>query len=385
MVASEAAAEEAGNDEYRDDHMAAIFQEGMSFSGFERNYLALNLGGRRTAGAATDAVAGRAMAPPPSPTYLNISGISGIDSISDGRGAAFADFDNDGDLDIFQVNLQGTAHQLFRNNIGQDGNFVRIELQGTDSGRDAFGAVVRVRTSAGVLTKVKSGGSGFLAQHDPRLLFGLGADTHTEWVEITWPSGTRQTLANLPAGRSVYVVESGTTTNLLDEPRFTLVDPLSPEDAMLAKLTLERDAPVPDLRLENAAGESESLHGILRAGRRTLINFWATWCIPCRTEMPELQRLVPRLDAVGIDLVGLSIDTDTRASVQPFMESLGVTYPSYFADAGAFAAWYRDGMVFVPISILVDDQGNLLRAFGGWSPQTAAALERLIAAGADGG
>ncbi len=179
------------------------------------------------------------------------------------------------------------------------------------------------------------------------------------------------------------MVESGTTTNLLDEARFSLVDPLAPEDAMLAKLTLARDQPVPDLVLESAVGESDSLHGVLRPGRRTLFNFWATWCIPCRTEMPELQRLVPRLDAVGIDLIGLSIDTDTRAAVRPFMESLGVTYPSYFADADSFAAWYRDGMVFVPISILVDDRGNLLRAFSGWSPRTAAELEGLIEAGAN--
>ena len=195
--------------------------------------------------------------------------------------------------------------------VGQDANFVRIALQGRASGRDAFGAVVRVETSAGTLTKVKSGGSGFLAQHDPRLLFGLGDDTHTGRVEIIWPSGARQTLANLPAGTSTLVVESGTTTNLLDEARFSLVDPLAPEDAMLAKLTLARNQPVPDLGLESAVGESDSLHGVLRPGRRTLFNFWATWCIPCRTEMPELQSLAPRLDAVGIDLIGLSIDTFT--------------------------------------------------------------------------
>jgi len=361
VVASNAAAEEAGNDEYRDDHMAAIFQEGLSFSGFERNYLALNLGGRR---------------------FLDISGISGIDSIGDGRGAAFADFDNDGDLDIFQVNLQGNAHQLFRNNIGQDANFVRIALQGTDSGRDAFGAVVRVHTSAGVLTKVKSGGSGFLAQHDPRLLFGLGADTHTERIEITWPSGIVQRLANLPAGASVHVVESGAITRLFDEPRFELVDPLSPEDALLAKLTLARHQPVPDQRLEDLDGGINSLHAVLRPGRRTLLNVWATWCIPCRREMPELQSLVPRLDAIGIDLIGLSLDVERRQAVPAFMASLDVTYPSYFADIDAVAAWYRDGGVFVPISILVDERGNLLRAFSGWSPQTAAELEELIAAGA---
>jgi len=210
VVASDAEAEEAGNDDYRVGHMAAIFQEGKSFSGYERNYLGLNLGAPTAFRAVrTDPSSGDRRPAPVSPVYLDISGISGIDSIADGRGAAFADFDNDGDLDIFQVNLQGNAHQLFRNNIGQTGNFVRIVLEGTASGRDAFGAVVRVETSAGTLTKVKAGGSGFLAQHDPRLLFGLGNDTHTGRIEITWPSGTVQHLASLPAGTSLHVVDGG--------------------------------------------------------------------------------------------------------------------------------------------------------------------------------
>jgi len=80
-----------------------------------------------------------------------------IDSITDGRAGVFADFDNDGDLDVFSTTIQHQAHLLFRNNVGQDSNFVRIELEGTGrSTRDAFGSVVRVKTSAGMLTKIKS-------------------------------------------------------------------------------------------------------------------------------------------------------------------------------------------------------------------------------------
>ena len=186
-MASNAEAETAGNDEYRDNHMSAIHTEGLSFSGFERDYVSLNMGGVETVDGGTVSI-----------RYFDISGISGADSISDGRGAMFADFDNDGDSDIFLVALQGNAHHLFRNNIGQDTNFLRIELEGTQSGRDAFGAIVRIKTSAGILTKVKSGGSGFLAQNDPRLLFGLGADNEAEWVEIKWPSGATQRLGKSP-------------------------------------------------------------------------------------------------------------------------------------------------------------------------------------------
>ena len=178
-MASNAEAEEAGSDEYRDNHMSQIFKEGLSFSGFERDYLAMSLG--PVEGIDAELLGGTVGA---NVRFLDISGVSGIDSLSDGRGAAFADFDNDGDTDVFLVPLQGTAHYLFRNNVGNQQNFLRVSLEGTASGRDAFGAIVRVKTSAGVLTKVKAGGSGYLAQHDPRLLFGLGADEAAEWIEV---------------------------------------------------------------------------------------------------------------------------------------------------------------------------------------------------------
>ena len=112
MAASERL-EQAGNQQYQTNHMNAIFRQGFSFSGFERDLVALNLGGKK---------------------FLNVSGVSGADSVTDGRGAVFADFDNDGDMDIFLTTLQRQAHLLFRNNVGQDNNFIRIELQGTAGG-----------------------------------------------------------------------------------------------------------------------------------------------------------------------------------------------------------------------------------------------------------
>ncbi|MCH7476897.1 MAG: ASPIC/UnbV domain-containing protein [SAR324 cluster bacterium] len=108
--------------------------------------------------------------------------------MSDGRGAVYADFDDDGDLDIFLTTIQGAAHLLFRNNIGQDSNWLRVTLDGTDSGRDAYGTIVRCKTSAGIQTQIKAGGQGYLSQHDPRLLFGLGTDARAEWIEVTSPA-----------------------------------------------------------------------------------------------------------------------------------------------------------------------------------------------------
>ncbi len=356
MVASNAEVEEAGNVEYRDDHMSAIFEEGLSFSGFERDSLRIRRG-----------AAG----------FLDISGVSGIDSISDGRGAAYADFDNDGDTDIFLVALQGTAHYLFRNNVGQDSSFLRIDLLGTTSGPDAFGAVVRVKTSAGILTKLKAGGSGYLAQHDPRLLFGLGEDPDAEWVEVTWPNGGVQRLGPVSAGTALRIVEGEPEAMVVEESRFRLVDPLSAEDTLLARLTIERNAPFPDLRMSSSNGEATNLHQLLKPGRRALLNLWATYCIPCRREMPELQKLSPALEASGIDLIGISLDLETVDLVPAFLESLRISYPVYTTVDPAVPELYSGGEVFIPLSILVDDRGRVLQVLGGWSPETATALDEL--------
>ena len=161
--------------------MNLLFREGLSFSGFERDALFLNLESRG---------------------FQDISGVSGIDSISDGRAAVLADFDNDGDLDIFLTATQGEGHLLFKNNVGQANNFIRVVLEGRDSGRDAFGAVVRLKTAHGVQTRVCSGGNGFLAQPDPRLLFGLGQKEEAEWMEVLWPSGRTQRFGRILSGAS---------------------------------------------------------------------------------------------------------------------------------------------------------------------------------------
>ena len=177
------------------DEQHRLLKAGYSFSGHERDFLALNLKGRE---------------------ILDISGVSGADSISDGRAAVYADFDNDGDLDIFLRSQFGQCHRLFRNEIGQDNAYVRITLVGVRSGRDAFGAIVRVRSSSGILTKVKSGGSGYLSQSDPRLLFGLGRDDRTGTIEVRWPSGAVQVFDGVAVGQSIAIVEGKETITVLN-------------------------------------------------------------------------------------------------------------------------------------------------------------------------
>ena len=123
------------------EHLGFL-REDFSFSGYERDLVCLNRGDG---------------------TFLDISGASGADSVTDGRAAVFADFYDD----------------------------------------------VRAKTSAVRIVKLKSGGAGFLAQHDPRVLIGLGDDEQATEVEIVWPSGAIQRVGSVPAGTTIRVRESG--------------------------------------------------------------------------------------------------------------------------------------------------------------------------------
>lgn len=358
MVAATEEQEKAGNDHYQSEHMNAIYQEGFSFSGYERDLLSWSQDGLE---------------------FLDISGVSGVDSISDGRGSLYADFDNDGDLDIFLVALQGDAHYLFRNNVGADHHFLRVTLVGSaeGGGLDAFGAEVRLKTSQGIQTRVRTGGSGFLSQHDPRLLFGLGDDKAAEWMEVTWAGGQTQRWERVAAGS--YLLRQGRKQiERIHEPLSPLPDPTSEEDNLIALLTFGLGGRFPDLELTSQDGETTSLHELARAGKRTFINLWTTFCIPCRKEMPELQRLQGEFQAQGIQLLGISLDRDAVAAIPEFLERLGIDYPSYTGGADSIPRIYSGDEVQIPLSFLLDEEARVLQVFSGWSLETRDAIHTLL-------
>ncbi|MBL8169606.1 MAG: ASPIC/UnbV domain-containing protein [Acidobacteria bacterium] len=338
-----------------------LLGKGFSFSGYERDTLFLNLGKSESGQV----------------KYTEISGVSGIDHVSDGRASVFADFDNDGDLDVFMSTIQGQAHLLFRNNVGQTNHWLRVALAGQQGGRDAFGAVVRVKTSAGILTKIKAGGAGFQSQHDPRLLFGLGRDAQAEWVEVTWPNGRQQRIANVAAGSSLLVTEGVDKFEAVRETKACLPDPLTREDLLLQTLKLKKGQPFPALTVNRLTGARAPLSASFKRGRRTLINLWATWCGPCAKEMPELEHLAPGLRAQGIDLIGVSIDTEGVGVVKEFLRRRPVSYPIFNIGEQGIAQIFAGDEAAVPLSALLDERGHVQQVIGGWSRQTKREFEAL--------
>ena len=124
-----------------------------------------------------------------------------------GRGVAFADFDNDGYMDLV-VGNNGDPPLLLHNGGGTGNHFINFKLVGTKSNRDAMGARVKIR--AGGISQIREiyGGGSYLSQSDLRANFGLGKTTKVETVDISWPSGLKQSFKDLEADK-FYVVEEG--------------------------------------------------------------------------------------------------------------------------------------------------------------------------------
>ena len=163
----------------------------------------------------------------------------------------------------------------------------------------------------------------------------------------------------------------------------------------LAGYAMGRYAPVPEgiadqtagelmpaVSLVRLGGEAESLERY--AGKTLVINVWATWCAPCRRELPSLQQLSARLDPQRFSVIGISIDTDGDF-VREYLADVGIRFPNYIDAAQTVTKKLLD-LPAVPNTIIVGPDGKIHRRIIGerrWdSPAIVEELQRVAAAGA---
>ncbi len=116
-----------------------------------------------------------------------------------GRGAAYGDFDNDGDLDVL-VTANGGPARLYRNDLTNGNRSIRFRLTGTKSNRDAIGAVVEIETTNRKSWRMVKSGSSYLSQSELPVTFGLGREDTVRRVVVRWPSGRQEEFSSLRTG-----------------------------------------------------------------------------------------------------------------------------------------------------------------------------------------
>jgi peroxiredoxin len=119
----------------------------------------------------------------------------------------------------------------------------------------------------------------------------------------------------------------------------------------------------PDFALKSSTGENLRLSEY--RGNVVMINFWATWCGPCRQEMPLLDELYTRYERVGFSLLGVNIDDDSRRAMQ-MIEDLGVSFPVLFDARKEVSKLYE--VEAMPVTVLVDREGNVRYVHHGYKP-----------------
>jgi hypothetical protein len=165
----------------------ATFWEPMgdaSLSGFEQSRVLKNLGNGQ---------------------FRDVATAVGVTDLDDGRAVAFGDLANRGALDAVVANQKGPL-QVYVNEPPADRNWIQFRLRGGGANTSAIGAVVELRFAGMVQAQCVQAGSGFCAQNDRRLHFGLGGATTVESVRVRWNSGQVQQLAALEPGR-LHVIE----------------------------------------------------------------------------------------------------------------------------------------------------------------------------------
>jgi thiol-disulfide isomerase/thioredoxin len=200
----------------------------------------------------------------------------------------------------------------------------------------------------------------------------------------------------LAGGAAIYVKESlsGNATGAvasadraacpLAAARAEAITPFS-KGQVAAMRTVDEHRPLPELVFDGPDGKKKTIADF--AGKTLLVNLWATWCVPCREEMPALNALEKDLRSDRFEVVAINIDTGDDEKPKTFLDETKVHELAYYRDAsmGVFNTLKKEGLAFgLPVTLLMDDKGCLISAMNGpaaWDSEDAKALINAALAG----
>ena len=295
---------------------------------------------------------------------------AGLDLRKAHRGAAFADFNRDGKIDVI-VSALGEPAELWENLSASENHWLVLSLRGTKSNRDAIGTAVTVEAGQRRQTKYLQAGSGFLSQHGKELFFGAGNIAGTVRATILWPSGFIQTFEQLPINRRIEISEGSSnfaakpySPSLWSHKELSTSEKLEPLPTASETWLIEPLA-APDFSLPDIAGKTWQLRSLL--GNFVLL----TLCSPNSEISIEQLRLLrqnyaslnstARIVAAYVDEGGShelaeELPFPTLIGNQEFIGIYNIIY-RYLFDR------HRD--LPIPASFLVDEHGNIVKMYQG--------------------
>ena len=334
------------NDLIRSDH---------TWSGFERNVFYLNSGDG---------------------TFSDISGITEIDFVEDGRTFALGDFDLDGRPEVVLKNRNSPQIRYLKNVLPDLPPVISFRLTGKKSNRDAIGARITIETESGRRSQTIRCGSGFLAQHAKELFFGLGDSNGPIRATIEWPSGATQQLADIAPNHRVWLEEGSPPTRIEAHVKPTKLPVPSEASPKLQDLPLEFETwllvPVlaPDFSIPDSAGHLEKLSS--HRGNPVLLHFWPSSLPGSQKVLLELEQARTAWSRKGLHLITLKVNTNSGKASASLAEEQ-YSFPILEAPVDVIAVYNlafrqlfdRHHDMSVPVSFLIDGEGNIIKIYQG--------------------
>jgi len=347
----------------------------LPLSGSERNHLFLNRRGEQ---------------------FLDVSGVSALDSPADGRAFAVLDYDRDGWPDIAVVNSNAPWCNLYHNDLGQfgrPGSFIAVRFVGGNeqakpsskfSARDGYGAKVSLKLNDLALRREHRCGEGLAAQNSATMLIGIGSATAAESVSIEWPSGRKQPCGAITAGMLLTVYENAAESP--DDRGFTTQPYRRPVTPPVAKIDAAKP---PRLSWVAERGALSTAGAAPHAALDAYVTM-ATWCVACRRELPLLRRLKEAFSDDELAIHGVPIDPrDDADALSQFVASnrppykLLMNLKSGDAEETSELIKQRLHQEVLPATVVTDAVGNVRLIVAG--VPTVSDLRRLLARPASAG
>ncbi|MBT6663156.1 MAG: TlpA family protein disulfide reductase [Nitrospina sp.] len=158
--------------------------------------------------------------------------------------------------------------------------------------------------------------------------------------------------------------------------------PISIEDIQTKEIFNAKKSSVgyfaPSFKLRNIKGNYESLESY--RGEVVVLNFWATWCAPCRIEMPSFEKLYRRYRSEGVTVLAITLDKNSENKIKSFVDEYGLSFPILLDEKGEVERLYPS--MTIPFTYIIDRQGRIVARVDGaknWeSSETFEAIEYLL-------